>query len=83
MRVLFNGEWIADSEDVILLHEPGRYPVAYFPRAAVNACALTASDRITGTRTSGRRPGSPCRPAAAPLSGRRGNWPAFRSTPAS
>jgi len=28
MRVRFAGEWIADSEDVVLLHEPGRYPVA-------------------------------------------------------
>jgi uncharacterized protein (DUF427 family) len=31
MRVRFGGAWIADSEDVTLLHEPGRYPVAYFP----------------------------------------------------
>ena len=23
-------QWVADSEDVVLLHEPGRYPVAYF-----------------------------------------------------
>jgi uncharacterized protein (DUF427 family) len=29
MRVQFGGAWIADSEDVVLLHEPGRYPVAY------------------------------------------------------
>ena len=25
MRVKFGGAWIADSEDVVLLHEPGRY----------------------------------------------------------
>src|SRR5262249_17403187 len=31
MRVKFGGEWIADSEDVVLLHEPGHYPGAYFP----------------------------------------------------
>jgi uncharacterized protein (DUF427 family) len=31
VRVRFGGAWIADSEDVMLLHEPGRYPVAYFP----------------------------------------------------
>ena len=31
MRVRFGGEWIAESEDVVLLHEPGHYPVAYFP----------------------------------------------------
>ena len=27
MRVRFADRWIADSDDVILLHEPGRYPV--------------------------------------------------------
>jgi hypothetical protein len=27
--VRFGGDWIADSQDVMLLHEPGRYPVAY------------------------------------------------------
>src|SRR5579875_1899321 len=31
MRVRYGEEWIADSENIILLHEPGRYPVAYFP----------------------------------------------------
>src|SRR6202030_1821870 len=31
MRVRFGGTWIADSDDVVLLHEPARYPVAYFP----------------------------------------------------
>jgi uncharacterized protein (DUF427 family) len=35
MRVKLAGEWIADSEAVILLHEPARYPVAYFPLADV------------------------------------------------
>jgi uncharacterized protein (DUF427 family) len=30
MRVRFSGNWIADSEDVLLLFEPGRYPMAYF-----------------------------------------------------
>ncbi|MGW2055190.1 DUF427 domain-containing protein [Streptomyces sp. NPDC001840] len=53
MRVLFNGEWIADSEDVVLLHEPGRYPVAYFPRGDVQPDALTASDRITSHKELG------------------------------
>lgn len=47
MRVRFEGEWIADSEDVLLLHEPGKYPVAYFPRADVRADALIASGRTT------------------------------------
>jgi uncharacterized protein (DUF427 family) len=29
-RVLFGGDWIVDTEDVILLFEPGHYPMAYF-----------------------------------------------------
>ena len=28
MRIRFDDTWIADSEQAILLHEPGRYPVA-------------------------------------------------------
>ena len=40
MRVRFAGAWIAQSDDVVLLHEPGRYPVAYFPRADVVADVL-------------------------------------------
>ena len=37
-----DGAVIADSEDVVLLHEPGRYPVAYFPLAAIRCtkCSL-------------------------------------------
>jgi hypothetical protein len=29
MRVRFGGTWIADSEDVLLLFEPGHYPMAF------------------------------------------------------
>src|SRR6059058_4383667 len=47
MRVRFGGEWIADSEDVVLLHEPGRYPVAYFPLAAVAGSVLEPSGYTT------------------------------------
>jgi uncharacterized protein (DUF427 family) len=43
MRVQFGGAWIADSEDVVLLHEPGRYPVAYFPLGDVTDGALEHS----------------------------------------
>ncbi len=43
MRVRFGGAWIADSEDVVLLHEPGRYPVANFPLGDV-AFAWRAMD---------------------------------------
>ena len=35
MRVRFGGTWIADSERVLLLFEPGRYPMAYFPETHV------------------------------------------------
>lgn len=53
MRVKFNGDWIADSENVVALHEPGRYPVAYFPREDVDEQALTASERTTHHRDLG------------------------------
>ena len=46
-RVRFGGAWIADSEDVVLLHEPGRYPVAYFPLAAVADGALEPAGHTT------------------------------------
>ena len=53
MRVRFGGAWIADGEDVVLLHEPGRYPVAYFPLAAISDSALKPSERTTHHRDLG------------------------------
>jgi uncharacterized protein (DUF427 family) len=53
MRVRFADEWIADSESVVLLHEPGRYPVAYFPKADISAQALQPSDHTTQHRDLG------------------------------
>jgi uncharacterized protein (DUF427 family) len=53
MRVRFAEQWIADSEDVVLLHEPGRYPVAYFPRGDIHPGILTAADRVTAHRDLG------------------------------
>ena len=47
MRVRFGGAWIADSEDVVLLHEPGRYPVAYFPFGDVARVTLTTGELTT------------------------------------
>jgi uncharacterized protein (DUF427 family) len=47
MRVRFADHWITDSEDVVLLHEPGRYPVAYFAAGHVQPGTLVAEDRIT------------------------------------
>ena len=51
MRVKLGGEWVADSEDVVLLHEPGRYPVAYFPRDDVTG--LEEETRTTNHRDLG------------------------------
>src|SRR5712691_3921205 len=47
MRVRFGGSWIADSEHVLLLHEPGRYPVAYFPETDVSRDALQRTEHST------------------------------------
>jgi uncharacterized protein (DUF427 family) len=47
MRVRFGGAWIADSEHVLLLFEPGRYPVAYFPETDVSQEALARNEHKT------------------------------------
>jgi uncharacterized protein (DUF427 family) len=47
MRVRLADQWIADSEDVVLLHEPGRYPVAYFPVGDIEPGVLIAEERLT------------------------------------
>jgi len=54
MRVLFDGKWLVDSEDVVLLHEPGHYPVAFFPITAVAEGVLTPTDRVTTHRELGK-----------------------------
>ncbi len=53
MRVRFSDQWIVDSEDVVLLHEPGRYPVAYFPHADIRPEILAAEERVTQHRDLG------------------------------
>ena len=53
MRVRFGGEWIADSGDVLVLHEPARYPVAYFPKRDVAADALAPSGHASRHRDLG------------------------------
>jgi uncharacterized protein (DUF427 family) len=53
MRVKFGNEWIADSEKVTLLHEPGRYPVAYFPKADIAAEALQPIEHTSQHRDLG------------------------------
>src|ERR1700755_1936622 len=44
MRVRFGEIWIADSERVLLLFEPGRYPVAYFPETDVSPHILERTE---------------------------------------
>ena len=83
MRVRFGGAWIADSEDVVLLHEPGRYPVAYFPLAAVSRRRAPAQRaHHPARRTSGRRPGTPSRPASTASRAPPGSTPNCPTTPA-
>ncbi|MEV4127319.1 DUF427 domain-containing protein [Nocardia sp. NPDC049707] len=53
MRVRFGDEWIAESDDVVLLHEPGHYPVAYFPLEGVEQGVLRQTDRRTQHRDLG------------------------------
>jgi uncharacterized protein (DUF427 family) len=71
MRVRFGETWVADSEDVVLLHEPGRYPVAYFPLGRVSADVLEVSEHTTRHRDLGTtswytvRSGSRSAPRAA------------------
>ena len=47
MRVRFGGGWIADSENVVLLFEPGHYPMAYFPKSDISADVLEPSGYTT------------------------------------
>ena len=47
LRVRFGERWIAESEDVLLLFEPGRYPVAYFPKADISPDVLESTEYTT------------------------------------
>jgi len=47
MRVRFGGSWIADSEEVLLLFEPGHYPMAYFRETDVYPGTLERTDHTT------------------------------------
>lgn len=47
MRVRFGGSWIADSQDVLLLFEPGRYPIAYFRETDIAPGTLERSEHPT------------------------------------
>ena len=71
MRARFGEVWVADSEDVVLLHEPGRYPVAYFPLGGISPGVLERSEHTTRHRDLGTtswyavRAGSQSKPRAA------------------
>ena len=47
MRAELGGHTVVDSEDAVLLFEPGRYPVAYFPIEDFAPGALQLTDRRT------------------------------------
>ena len=47
VRVFFSKEVIADSKAMMLLREPGRIPVYYFPKADVRTNLLQPGDRKT------------------------------------
>src|SRR5882762_6206843 len=53
MRVRFGGQWVVDSEDVVLLHEPSHYPVAFFPLDHVSEGVLVPEPRTTRHRELG------------------------------
>jgi uncharacterized protein (DUF427 family) len=47
MRVRLGGKWIADRKDILLLVEPGHYPMAYFRDTDVSAPTLQRTEHIT------------------------------------
>lgn len=53
MRVRFGDTWIADSEHVLLLFEPGHYPMAYFPEADIAPNTLERIEHTTRHRDLG------------------------------
>jgi uncharacterized protein (DUF427 family) len=53
MRVRLGGAWIADSEQVVVLFEPDRYPVAYFPESDISPNVLQLIERTTRHRDLG------------------------------
>src|SRR5262249_20872409 len=54
MRVRFGGRWVADSEEVLVLFEPGRYPVAYFTETDVAPDTLERTEHVTQHHDLGR-----------------------------
>jgi uncharacterized protein (DUF427 family) len=54
MRVKLADAWIVDTEDVLLFHEPARYPVAFFRVSDVLAGVLIPEHRTTPHRDFGK-----------------------------
>jgi uncharacterized protein (DUF427 family) len=53
IRVFFGGHGVADSKDAIVLREPGRRPVWYFPRHDVEMTVLGQTSKATMSPTKG------------------------------
>src|ERR1700754_2790942 len=53
MRVRFGGNWIADSEQVLVLFAPDRYPVAYFPETDIVPGTLQPTEHTARHRDLG------------------------------
>jgi uncharacterized protein (DUF427 family) len=53
IRVLFEGHEIAESRMALVLREPGKPPVWYFPRADVEMSVLGQTNKITISPTKG------------------------------
>ncbi len=47
VRVVFNGETIADSKRVLVMHETNHVPVYYFPIDDVRMDVMEATDHAT------------------------------------
>lgn len=53
IRALFEGHEIADSDDVLVLHEGDRHPVRYFPRKDVWMMFLSQTDTVAHATAKG------------------------------
>jgi uncharacterized protein (DUF427 family) len=53
MRVRFGETWIAEREKVVLLFEPGHYPMAYFPEDDIAPSTLERMEHTTRHRDLG------------------------------
>ena len=53
IRVLFSNHEVADSDDVLVVREPGRPPVRYFPRRDVAMIVLGRTQHRTQSVTKG------------------------------